>query len=198
MIKGSHHTEQWKIEQSKRMLGNKNKQCIWPKSESHGRKEYMSDYWIKNKDKLNIIQKKWKKTNKKRVKENIQKWNSQNKERIHGYQKKFREANPIYFKEYHKLNPRSNTNYSPELQESTDNVRKRDNNTCQWQGCGLTHRETIIHVHHIFPKSEYPDWELIEQYMICYCQWHHGLWHRYRGDYYANLILKSTNTVMIR
>lgn len=72
-----------------------------------------------------------------------------------------------------------------------NNVRVRDKNICQWQNCGLTHKEAPIHVHHIFPRSEYPEFELIEQYMICYCLNHHGLWHRYRGDKSANFFLKK-------
>lgn len=87
------------------------------------------------------------------------------------------------------INPRSNKHYSIELQSAMSNVRKRDNNTCQWYGCGLTNREAPIHVHHIFPRSEYPELELVEEYMICYCGNHHGLWHRYRGDKCSSLIL---------
>ena len=87
-----------------------------------------------------------------------------------------------------KSNPQSNRRGSIDLQIAMNNVRKRDHNTCQWQGCGRTFRETPIHVHHIFPVSEYPDYELIEQYMICYCANHHGLWHRFRGDKYSEMI----------
>jgi hypothetical protein len=90
-----------------------------------------------------------------------------------------------------KLNPRSNRSASYDLQDAMNNVRKRDNQTCQWQGCGLTFRQAPIHVHHIFPKSEYPDWELVEQYLICYCGNHHAYWHRMRGDPYHNMIYAS-------
>ena len=90
---------------------------------------------------------------------------------------------------WHKNNPRSHSSsYSLELELVMNNVRKRDKNTCKWQNCGLTFREAPIHVHHIFPRSEYPELELIEQYMICYCANHHGLWHRFRGDPYSELI----------
>ena len=90
-----------------------------------------------------------------------------------------------------KENPRSarRQNDSIEIQIAMNNVRKRDKNTCQWQGCGLTFRQVPIHVHHIFPRSEYPDLVEIEQYMICYCANHHGLWHRFRGDSYSEMIL---------
>ena len=77
---------------------------------------------------------------------------------------------------------------SIELQIAMNNVRKRDSNACQWQDCGLTQREAPIHVHHIFLRSEYPELELIEKFMICYCANHHGLWHRYRGDKVANIM----------
>ena len=70
-----------------------------------------------------------------------------------------------YCRNYHKENPthKSNANHSIELQLAMNNVRKRDNNTCQWYNCKLTTNETIIHVHHIFPKSKYPKLQLIEK-----------------------------------
>lgn len=74
------------------------------------------------------------------------------------------------------------------------NVRKRDDNTCQWFNCNLKHRETTVHVHHIFPMSEYPELKYEEQYMICYCKEHHAQFHAARGDSYSNLI-KSTTRV---
>ena len=52
----------------------------------------------------------------------------------------------------------------------------------QWYGCGLTNKEAIIHVHHIFPRKEYPELASVEQYMICYCWEHHNLWHKKRRD----------------
>ena len=85
-------------------------------------------------------------------------------------------------------NPRSNRSGSIDLQLAMNNVRKRDHNSCKWQGCGLTFRQTPIHVHHIFPVSKHPQFELIEQYMICYCANHHGLWHRFNGDSYSEMI----------
>ena len=70
-----------------------------------------------------------------------------------------------------------------------NNIRKRDNNTCQWFGCKLNSNQTTIHVHHIFPKSEYPQFELKENYMICYCVSHHKLFHQFRGDGYSKMIV---------
>lgn len=66
------------------------------------------------------------------------------------------------------------------------NVRKRDNNTCQWNGCKSNKN---IHIHHIFPKSEYPELKYIEKYMICYCKEHHSLFHQARGDRCWKMIL---------
>lgn len=93
-----------------------------------------------------------------------------------------------YKKEWKRNNPRSNRKYGLELYQSMNNVRLRDKNTCQWYGCGLSFKQAPIHVHHIFPRSEYPELELVENYMICYCANHHGLFHRYRGDAYSELI----------
>ena len=110
----------------------------------------------------------------------------------HEYYQKLRKEKPdklrAKWRKWRKNNPRSSPRYPLEVQLAMNNVRKRDNNTCQWYGCGLTSRQVPIHVHHIFPRSEYPQLELIEQYMICYCANHHGLWHRYRGDNYSELI----------
>lgn len=72
----------------------------------------------------------------------------------------------------------------PELEFIMNLVRRRDNNTCKWQNCGKTSKETSIHVHHIFPQSEYPELKYREDYMICYCKKHHKKWHKSRGDKY--------------
>jgi len=108
----------------------------------------------------------------------IQNWRKNNKEHIKKYNEVYRQTNP------------RTRHYQDniELQIAINNVKKRDHNTCKWYKCGLTHREAPIHVHHIFPRSEYPELELIEQYMICYCANHHGLFHRYRGDVYYRMI----------
>lgn len=89
---------------------------------------------------------------------------------------------------WRKENPRSYGIADLELQYAMNRVRLRDNNTCKWYGCGLTFRQAPIHVHHIFPRNEYPDLELIEKYMICYCANHHALFHRFRGDWYSEMI----------
>ena len=115
-------------------------------------------------------------------------WRQKNLEHVKEYRKNHQYQHKKYMKEYNQNNPRSSTRYSLELQETMNNVRKRDHNTCQWQNCGLTHREAPIHVNHIFPRSEYPELELVEEYMICYCKKHHKMFHEYRGDEFFELI----------
>lgn len=93
-------------------------------------------------------------------------------------------------------NPTSNRSGSIELQITMNNVRRRDNNTCMWQGCGLSFKQAPIHVHHIFPRSKYPELELVERFMICYCANHHGLWHMYKGDNYHHFIGTAMDQVI--
>ncbi len=119
-------------------------------------------------------------------------YREKNKQKIIDYGKQYRKNNFLKEYERHKKyrleHPRSNHSGSIEEQIVMNNVRIRDKQTCQWHNCNLTFREAPIHVHHIFPKSEYPNLKLIERYMICYCANHHGLWHMYRGDKYYKLI----------
>ncbi len=102
-----------------------------------------------------------------------------------------------YMDIWNKNNPDSSCGENWELRLKMNNVRKRDNNTCKWFNCNLTHKETIIDVHHIFPRSEYPELELIEKFMICYCIDHHSLWHEMRGDKYFHLIKNRLNTANV-
>lgn len=141
-------------------------------------------YKNKNRQKMNqkYLQKYWSNPEVARLKRIKKYWNN-----VEHYRKKNRE--------YRRNNPGSCRSYSLELQLAMNKVRKRDNNTCQWFECGLTHREAPIHIHHIFPRSQYPELELIEQYMICYCANHHGLWHRYRGDGLANFLSRTMEGV---
>ena len=163
-------------------------------------KEKNREYYQKNKESIKEKTRKWSLENPERVRQNKKKWNEINFQHVKQLKITWvlnnKQANVEYKREWAKANPRSgNSKDSIELQIAMNNVRKRDNNTCQWYGCNLTHRQAPIHVHHIFPRSEYPELELIEQYMICYCANHHGLWHRYRGDYYANLILSRVDFI---
>ncbi len=102
------------------------------------------------------------------------------------------------WRRWHKNNPRSSPKYSLELQDAMNRVRIRDKNTCQWYGCGLKHKATQIHVHHIFPRKEYPELELVEQYMICYCVEHHAQFHAARGDLYSKLISPNYQEVVTK
>lgn len=94
----------------------------------------------------------------------------------------FRNKRKLQYKRWSANNPRSNPHVSLETKIAMANVRIRDNNTCQWYGCGKTHKNLPIHVHHIFLTSEHPELSHIEPYMICYCIFHHALWHKKRGD----------------
>ncbi len=107
--------------------------------------------------------------------------------------KKWQEINPERNKNnkerWKKNNPRSIKHKNDILMVlNMNNVRKRDNNICQWYECGLTYKKTTIHVHHIFPQSEYPQYKYKEKYMICYCKQHHQKWHKSRNDPYWRLI----------
>lgn len=115
-----------------------------------------------------------------RYKETVKNYKERNKERIN-------ENRRIWLMN----NPRSATHRPLEVRWAMNRVRKRDNNTCQWYGCGLTNKQTVIQVHHIFPISEYPQFEDVEKYMICYCKEHHAKWHEMRGDSSHHLIRKS-------
>jgi len=96
------------------------------------------------------------------------------------YYYKNRERLLQYNREYLKKYPRSSPELPYDIREAMNRVKKKQNNTCQWYECGLTNRETIIQVHHIFPQKEHPDLATNEQYMICYCWEHHNLWHKKR------------------
>jgi len=84
-----------------------------------------------------------------------------------------------YMQIWKKKTGRFSTFGTIELQKVMAKVRLRDKNTCQWQNCSKTDN---IHVHHIFPRSEYPHLELEPKYMISYCREHHYIWHQHRGD----------------
>jgi len=162
---------------------------------------YKNMYWKANRVKLNEYSKQWKKrkreltnhiydkqyyqNNKEKCKLANRKWAITNREKVNARSRR-----------WHKNNPRSSFHGSYDLQDAMNNVRRRDNNTCQWYGCGLTFRQVPIHVHHIFPRSEYPELELVEQYMITYCLNHHALWHIYRGDYYGKMILLGKESLL--
>lgn len=158
------HIEKIKLQQKKYKLKNKEKIKL-----------YQKKYRLKNKENLNkdsrLRGKIWYGKNKIRNYERAKKWLKNNKERYKNWRYEYRKKNPV-----------SNSHYSLELQIAMNNVRKRDNNICKWYNCKLTNTQSPIHVHHIFPRSEYPELELMEKYMICYCANHHGLFHRYRGD----------------
>ncbi len=194
----------------------KNKE--WKKKNRDKMLKQKKEYHLKNRDQILRKKKKWRKNNQDKIKAYRQqlevkergmlhsrKYRLKNPDKGKEYYQKNKEKILTYSKEHSQIphikarrnetarirnrkNPHSNRSGTIELQIVMNNVRRRDNNTCQWQGCKLTHKQVSIHVHHIFPRSEYPDWEEIEQFMICYCAGHHGYWHRMRGDKYSEMI----------
>jgi hypothetical protein len=154
--------------------------------------EYNRNWNKNNRPKKSAADKRWVQKNQQQVLEYQRTWHKQNPE----YRKQEYRRNIETYKKYKRENPQSGHLGYPELYEAMMNVRFRDNNTCQWQGCGKKHwrGKVTVHVHHIFPRSEYPDYELVEKYMICYCKEHHIEWHEKRGDLNAVNILKSHGT----
>lgn len=200
----------------------------WRENNRQYVKNYRKEHYLKNQELINQHKKLYRQFNPEKIKAYRQRVEVKEKARLHMRERRlvshdkdreYYRKNRVRILEYGKhhnqipevkarrnelarinrrANPHSNRSADPELQLAMNSVRIRDKNTCQWYGCGLTHRNTSIHVHHIFPRSEYPDLELIEQYMICYCANHHSLWHRYRGDKYSEMILQveGTNTLI--
>ena len=157
-------------------------------------REYGRKYYLINKQKQNQLTHQYYLTHKKNRMEYNKQWRKKNPDYRHEYYLKNIERHRETTKIWKKNNPRAGYIYSYELQNAINNVRYRDNNTCQWDKCGLTHKQTQIDVNHIFPKSEYPELELVEQYMICYCGFHHAMFHNYRGDEkVSNWILGRVN-----
>lgn len=100
-------------------------------------------------------------------------------------------------REYARNNTRSGGSWaSLEMQFTMNRVRKKQNNTCQWYGCGLTSKQTLIHVHHIFPRAKYPQYETEEWNLICYCKEHHAEFHKAKNDNTAQLILSSPHILV--
>jgi len=145
------------------------------------------DYQKQNREQIKIQKREYRK----RTKERYMKW------RIQYYKKnkeKLLEKGRQYYRDnkekilkrceiYRKNNPKAGGGGDNIEMRITMALRKRlDNSTCQWYNCGKTGKDTTIDVHHIFPKSEYPQYSIKLEYMICYCRWHHYLWHKSRGD----------------
>lgn len=145
-------------------------------------------FYAKNKEEQQKKMKLNYQRNKKHRLEYRQQYYNENKDACSKQMKKYWENNKHKLLLKGRLEGRSSPSLSLELQFAMNRVRLRDNNTCQWYGCGLQHKITEVHVHHIFPRSEYPELELIESYMICYCAEHHAQFHAARGDHYHKLI----------
>lgn len=63
---------------------------------------------------------------------------------------------------------------SREYQEWRKEILRRDNNSCQYQNCGI---KTNI-VHHIKPAKDYPDLRIVESNGMTICDKHHKQIHR--------------------
>jgi 5-methylcytosine-specific restriction endonuclease McrA len=57
--------------------------------------------------------------------------------------------------------------------------RKRDNHTCQWDGCNETEH---LHAHHIFKRSDYSEFKYDLWNLITYCPFHHFWTHIMNGE----------------
>lgn len=161
----------------------------WRKLHPESYKEYNRREEVKIKQRERIALKR-KLTNRKYDKEyyrkNIEK--IKEKQKIHAQLPEVKARRRLMERLRNKANPRSNRSLPLDLQFAMNQVRIRDGNKCMWQGCVVTHKEGTIHVHHIFPRSEYPELESVERYMICYCSIHHRHFHRMRGDSYSEMI----------
>jgi len=73
--------------------------------------------------------------------------------------------------------------HDPVIDTKEDMVRrackKRDNYVCQWQGCNETEH---LHAHHIFKRSDYPEFQYLLCNLITYCPFHHFWTHIQNGE----------------
>lgn len=187
-----HHIDKWRIDNEK----------------------HISEYNEKNKEHHKLANIDWKKRKRENepeyFKERERKSNKRCMERYHNdpiYRQKqldririYREKNREHVNKLKRIWARNNPGSSRgrygddiELLLAMNNVRIRDDNSCQWYNCTETYKTTTIHVNHIFPQKEYPQYKYMENYMICYCVNHHAQWHKARGDYYWKLIESNKN-----
>lgn len=173
------------------------------------KEEHILEYNKKNKERHKLANLDWKQRKRENEPEYFEELNRMdNKKRRNRYNidpiyrqkqidrtRRYRKENPEHVKELKRRWYRNNPTSSKcrygndiELLLAMNNVRSRDNNSCQWQNCTENHKTSQIHVNHIFPQNEYPQYKYMENYMICYCINHHAQWHKARGDNYWNLI----------
>lgn len=144
-------------------------------------KLYKKEWEENNPEKLKQYNKNW---NIKNRKEYSKSWDLKNPERRKEINNKHNSTPEriAYQKAWNKEHPRSFTGYAYETRLAMNEKRYIKDNTCQWYGCGLTFREVPIHVHHILPKSEYPEYETELWNLILYCGKHHLAFHVARND----------------
>ncbi len=73
--------------------------------------------------------------------------------------------------------------HDPIIDTKEDLVRrackKRDNYVCQWKGCNETEH---LHAHHIFKRSDYPEFKYDLWNLTTYCPFHHFWTHIMNGE----------------
>jgi len=73
--------------------------------------------------------------------------------------------------------------HDPIIDTKEDMVRrackKRDNHVCLWEGCNETKH---LHAHHIFKRSDYPEFKYDLWNLITYCPFHHFWTHLMNGE----------------
>lgn len=88
-----------------------------------------------------------------------------------GYSKRIKKIKDAYAS--HCFNGRRNYN-DPAYKQFRKDVRRRDNRTCQFPGCGATKH---IQVHHILPWSDYPHLRCDTTNGVCLCRkCHQRIW----------------------
>lgn len=104
-----------------------------------------------------------------------------------------------YFRNWESENPRITSHYEPDTRHAMTERLYIDDFACKWYGCKLTKEDCRIDVNHILPINEYPELEAEVSNMICYCKWHHALFHLKRGDSFWRWILgKDIEPIEVR
>lgn len=89
---------------------------------------------------------------------------------------------------YRQNHPIPSSEYHPQIRKAMNLRRKIDQNKCQWFGC----IKTKVEVHKIFPLSKYvQELSFLVKNLICYCAYHHLVWHQYNGDQGAVALIRN-------
>lgn len=145
---------------------------LWYEKNREKQSKSSKKRYEEKKDEISLYQKQYYIENKQKVIERVRKYYEDNKEYINTYKRM-----------YLKTHPQVGVGFSPELRRAMRRVRKRDENKCKWYNCKSNSDNAVIQVNHIFPRIDYPELQLIENYMISYCVKHHLHWHYMRRKY---------------